>query len=97
MRHLIDQNIDDLNKIAWEFIFMELNYGNPTVYLDSMMVMSRPSTKHKFRINTRQSYSRINQRDFGLKEEPDVPIDIAVDAVEYMRKQTIFQKWPRRA
>lgn len=96
MKSTISQQIDDLHKIEWEFNLMEFQYGDPSIYLEFMLVMERESTRHKFRINTRESYSRINQRDFGIKEEPAVPIEISSEAVREMRKSITFKEWPKR-
>jgi hypothetical protein len=96
VKHTISQQIDDLNKVEWEFNLMERLYGDTSIYLELMLVMERESTRHKFRVVFSRSYSRVNQRDFGIKEEPEVPIEISSEAVYILRKSITFKKWPNR-
>lgn len=93
MKSTISQQIDDLHKIEWEFGLMERNYGDTSIFLEKMYVMERESTRHKFRVDFKKSYSRVNQRDFDIKEEPDVPIEISSEAVKELRKSVTFKRW----
>lgn len=95
MRHSVTQEIGQLDKIVWEFVLMEYQQVH-TIFLENMFVMSRESTRHKFKVDFQKSYARINNRDCGVKEEPDVPIEVSTEAVHALRKSITFQKWPRR-
>lgn len=90
LRHEITQEIGDLDKIVWEFGTID-----HTIYLEKMLVMHRESRRHKFVVDLRSSYGRINQRDFGIKEEPETPIEISIEAVHAIRKKITFKKWTR--
>lgn len=93
MRYSVNQQIDDLNKVEWIFNMMEAGYGETSIFLENMYVMTRESTRHKYRIDNSQSYSRVHNRDMGIKHEPDVPIEIAAEAVQEMRKTIKFKQW----
>ena len=95
MRHTVTQEIGQLDKIVWEFVLMDY-HQNHVIFLENMLVMSRESTRHKFKVDLSKSYSRLNSRDYGVKEEPDVPIEVSAEAVHALRKSITFQKWPRR-
>lgn len=90
LKHEVIQEIGDLDKIVWEFEIID-----HTIYLEKMLVMHRESRRHKFLVDLRNSYARINQRDFGIKEEPETPIEISIEAVHAIRKKIIFKKWKR--
>lgn len=95
MRHSVTQEIGQLDKIVWEFVLMEYHQSH-AIFLENMFVMSRESTRHKFKVEFEKSYSRINNRDYRVKEEPDVPIEVSAEAVHALRKSVTFQKWLRR-
>lgn len=95
MRHTVTQEIGELDKIVWEFFLMEYHQSH-VIFLETMLVMKRESTRHKFKVEMNKSYSRIYSRDYGVKEEPDVPIEVSAEAVHALRKSITFQKWPRR-
>ena len=95
MRHTVTQEIGQLNKIVWEFCLMEYDQRH-VIFLETMLVMNRESTRHKFKVDLEKSYSRINSRDYRVKEEPDVPIEVSAEAIHALRKSVTFQKWPRR-
>lgn len=95
MRHTVTQEIGQLDKIVWEFFLMDYHQSH-VIFLENMLVMSRETTRHKFKVDFDKSYSRINSRDYHVKEEPDVPIEVSTEAVHALRKSVTFQKWPRR-
>lgn len=95
MRHTVTQEIGQLDKIVWEFCLMD-HHQSHVIFLENMLVMSRETTRHKFKVDFDKSYSRINSRDYRVKEEPDVPIEVSTEAVHALRKSVTFQKWPRR-
>ena len=95
MRHSVTQEIGQLDKIVWEFVLIEYHQSH-VIFLENMLVMKRESTRHKFKVDFGKSYSRINNRDYRVKEEPDVPIEVSAEAVHALRKIITFQKWPRR-
>lgn len=67
-----------------------------SIYLDGMFVMERESRRHKFRVDNKKSYSRIHSRDYGIKEEPEVPIEVSAEAVRLFRNQIKFKTWESR-
>lgn len=95
MRHTVTQEIGELDKIVWEFCMMDYHQSH-VIFLEAMLVMKRESTRHKFKVDFDKSYSRINNRDYHVKEEPDVPIEVSAEAVHALRKSITFQKWTRR-
>jgi hypothetical protein len=95
VRHTINQEIGELDKIVWDFQMMEY-HGNHVIFLENMFVMNRESRRHKFKIIPEKSYSRINSREYLIKEEPDVPIEVSSEAVYALRKSVTFQRWPKR-
>ena len=93
MRHSVTQEIGQLDKIVWEFVLMEYDQSH-VIFLENMFVMSRESTRNKFKVEFEKSYSRINNRDYRVKEEPDVPIEVSAEAVHALRKSVTFQDGP---
>jgi hypothetical protein len=82
---------DDLNKTIWAFYQMA-----DTVYLDGMYIAERKTKRHGWKIDQSISYDRINNRNYGVKEEPDTPIDISCDALEYFRNRVTIRRWKDR-
>jgi hypothetical protein len=92
MRIEITKEIDDLNKVRWEFWLRDGEY----LYLDAMYVMSRDSKRHKFMIDETRSYHRLEQRRFSIvKEEPEVPFEIQLEALSITRRNIKFKKWEK--
>ena len=94
MRHEVVQDIGMLDRVVWNFSLMDY-HGSHVIFLESMSIMNRESPRHKFKVDFQKSYSRLNNREFRLKDEPEVPIEISVEAVHALRKTIKFQKWPR--
>jgi hypothetical protein len=84
----IDVHESDLIKRTYVFTIIR-----ETVYLEYMYRMERESTRHKFKINMNRSYSRIHKRDHGVREEPEVPIEVSSQAVWHYRQQVTFKPW----
>lgn len=84
----VDVNESDLVKKTYVFTIMR-----ETVYLEFMYHVERESTRHKFKVDRTKSYSRIHKRDYGIKEEPDVPIEVSSLAVWHYRQQVTFKPW----
>ncbi len=84
----VDVNESDLVKRTYVFTTVR-----DTVYLDYMYLMERESTRHKFKVDRTRSYGRIHTRDFGVKEEPEVPIEVSSLAVWHYRQQITFKPW----
>lgn len=84
----ITENHDDFNKTVWNFWFYE---GH--IYLDKMWVMSRNTKRHKYIIDYNQSYSRLNDGQSKIKEEPDIPIDMALEALDEIRQSITVKVW----
>jgi len=66
-----------------------------TLYLNKMLVLERPTTRHKLKVDFRNSYSRVDQRDYGIKEEPDVEIEIQQEALRIARGMIKVERWKR--
>lgn len=66
-----------------------------TLYLDKMFILERPSKRHKLQINRAESYSRVDQREYGIKEEPDVDIEIQQEALRIARGMIKVERWKR--
>lgn len=88
MKNRIVRKIDDLNQVEYSFWL-----SGTILYLNTMLVMSRETTRHKFRVDFSLSYSRINDRQYGMKEEPEIDFDVQVDAVKMAREQIVLRKW----
>jgi hypothetical protein len=88
LRHEVIQEIGELDQIVWEFETI-----NHTIYLERMLVMHRETRRHKFKLDLQKSYSRLEKRDYRLKEEPETPIEISIEAVHATRKKITFKKW----
>lgn len=83
--------ISKVKKIVYEFGMLE-----GSIYLEYMSTMERQTSRHGWRLISDESYSRLNKREYRLKEEPDVPIDIAALAVWKIRNTITFKKWVNR-
>ena len=90
MFHRIEivEDIDDLNRVVYNFWLNGVD-----LYLDSMLVQSRLSKRARFRSDMDKSYSRVMNRNFGLREEPDIEISVLANAVEKARSEIVFRKW----
>jgi hypothetical protein len=82
---------DDLTKTIWNFYQM-----GDRIYLDGMFRAKRKTKRHGWKIDETISYSRINNRSYKIKEEPDIPIDISCDALEGFRLKLTIAKWKDR-
>lgn len=81
---------DELYRTVYEFLF---NDGD--VYLDRVLFQYRETTRHKFKTDFRRSYSRVMQRDYGIKEEPELDIDIQYEAITQARQSVKFKEWKK--
>ena len=77
-----------LNAIQYTFSLID-----DAVHLESRLVLERRTTRHKYITDLKLSYSRIDKRDYGVKEEPDIDIDVLAEAVIQARKSIVFKKW----
>lgn len=80
----------DLNHTRYEYWL-----NGVTLYLDKVLVLDRPTKRHKLQVNTQESYSRIYQREYGIKEEPDVDIEIQQEALRIARSMIKVERWKR--
>lgn len=87
----VEHQVEDLNKTVYNFHMIDQD-----LYLNSMLVLSRPSKRHKWQVQMHLSYSRIDKRGYGIKEEPEIDIDIQADAVQAAREQITFKIWRRK-
>lgn len=79
---------DELNFTAYDYWFYD---GN--LVLDDMHVLRRKTKRHGMKLIYAESYSRLMQRDFGIKEEPDVDIEIQLEALKQFRASIGVVKW----
>ena len=83
---------DELHRTVYRFWFKD---GD--LYLDKALYQTRYTKRHKFRTDMMNSYSRIDQRSYGIKEEPDIDIDIQYEAVRQIRSMIKFRKWREKS
>lgn len=76
-----------------EFIRFDFWLKDTTLYLDRMVILNRETSRHKLHVDFRNSYSRIDNRDFGIKEEPDVPIEVQMEALRIVREMIKVERW----
>ncbi len=86
----ITKDIGPLECLEFNFTMID-----NVIYLESACHMTRPSPRHMFRVNMEKSYARLDQRGYGIKVEPDVPIEISSEAVQRARQNITFKKWDR--
>lgn len=79
---------DGLTAVSYDFWLKETD-----LFLDKMYVLRKQTKRHGWKIEHKQSYSRIDDRDMGVKEEPDIPFEIQVEAVKQARSQIQFKRW----
>lgn len=70
-------------------------WDKDTLYLDKMHVLERETKRHKLKVDFRNSYSRIDKRNYGVKEEPDVDIEIQQEALRIARSRITVKRWDR--
>lgn len=86
----LEEVISDLEKIEYHFYVSDL-----TIFLDNKNVLRRETKRHSFKLIREESYSRLDGRNFGVKEEPEVDIDIQLLAIATLRKKINFKRWKR--
>ena len=89
----VNIKISDLEYVRFEFWFDDRSM---TLYLDRMVLLNRETTRHKLKVDFLNSYSRIDSRDFGIKEEPDVPIEVQTEALRLFREKIKVARWEDR-
>lgn len=67
-----------------------------TLYLDRMIVLERKTKRHVLKIVLSESYSRLNNRDFSIKEEPEIHMEIQLEAIREAKNMIKFEKWRRQ-
>jgi len=86
----IIREINDLQRVLYSFYTNESN-----VYLDSMLMMSRSTKRHRYVVDVKTSYHRLHKKDFNIKKEPEIPFDVMVDAVQHYKNLITFKRWER--
>jgi len=66
---------------------------NMSMVLDTKIILRRETTRHKLKMVRKESYSRINQRDYGIKEEPEVEIEIQLEAIRIAKSKIQINSW----
>ena len=61
--------------------------------LDTKFVLRKESPRHKYRVIMQESYSRINEREYGIKEEPEVDIEIQLEAIRIAKSKIQMKPW----
>lgn len=61
--------------------------------LDTKFVLRKESPRHKYKLITKESYSRTNQREYGIKEEPKVDIEIQLEAIRIAKSKIQMKAW----
>jgi hypothetical protein len=85
---IVEEIISDLEKVEYWFYVQ-----GTTIFLDRKSVLRRESKRHSFKLIEKDSYSRLEGRNLGIKEEPEVDIDIQLLAISTLRKKIIFKRW----
>jgi hypothetical protein len=78
----------DLHETEYQFWINDL-----TLYLDKMLTLRRETKRHKFKVNLRESYSRLMAREYGIKEEPDLDIEVQDMALSLVRQKLKIKRW----
>lgn len=87
----VEHQVEDLSKTVYNFHMIDQD-----LYLNSMLVLTRPSKRHKWVVDKLKSYNRLDGRNYGVKEEPEIDIGIQADAVQAAREQITFKIWRRK-
>ena len=90
MKIEVTVKLNDLEYVRYDYWL-----NGVTLYLDKMFTLRKKTKRHKLRIDFNNSYSRIDQRDFGIKEEPDVDIGIQQEALRIARDMIKVERWKR--
>jgi len=88
---LIEANfkIDDLNAESYRYWIRE----NMDVVLDSKIVLRRETPRHKLKVVVEESYSRLHLRQFGVKEEPKVSLEVQLEVVRIAKSKIQIKRW----
>lgn len=81
-----------LERTVFQFSIIEWSHSYG-VYLEGTWVERRPSPRAKWVIDKTTLYSRLNQRDVAIKEEPEVPRIVRESAVWHYQSRIFFMKW----
>lgn len=84
----VNVKISDLEYVRFDFWLKET-----TLYLDKLLLLNRESTRHKLKVDFKNSYSRVLDREYGIKEEPDVPIEVQMEALRIARSMLKVERW----
>lgn len=61
--------------------------------LDTKIILRKETPRHGYKVVAQESYSRINQRDYGIKEEPEVDIEIQLEAIRIAKSKIQMKPW----
>jgi hypothetical protein len=95
MNTLVERMPDKLHCERWSFWFVD-SFSGPILYLDSYQMLSRPSARHRFKID--KQYQRLGRpgRDF---QNPiplsGVPLDdeIKAEAIRGFTSSLVVKVW----
>lgn len=80
----------DLRFVRYNFWLKET-----TLFLNQRIVLEKKTKRHGLHVVFNESYSRIDQRDYGIKEEPDVDIEVTLEAMRIAKSMIKFERWKR--
>lgn len=83
---VVDHN--DLERTTYEFWMRE-----QVIFLERMVFAQRKTKRHSYQMNHELTYARLDNRYNGIKEEPDVPIEVTFEALQIAKKSITFKKW----
>lgn len=89
MRIEVTVQRDPLQAESYEFWLRE----NMDMVLNTKFVLRKESPRHKYKVITKESYSRIDQREYGIKEEPEVDIEIQLEAIRIAKSKIQIKRW----
>ena len=87
----VNIKVSDLEYVRFEFWLDGI-----TLYLDRLIILKRETTRHKLKVDFRNSYSRIDKREYSIKEEPDVPIEVQWEALRILKDKLTVKRWEDR-
>ena len=87
----VNVKVSDLEYVRFDFWL-----DGVTLYLDRLVILTRETTRHKLKVDFLNSYSRIDNRDYGIKEEPDVPIEVQMEALRILKEKLTVKRWEDR-
>lgn len=83
----IFRELDEFERTVWTFTVIDT-----TVLLDGFAVESRQTKRHTYRGSSDRRWSRIMNRDNGIKTPPQPPQSVIDEAVAEFRSRLKYEK-----